>query len=116
MGKKRYEITEVQDVSRPSAKRFVAHITVSAVSKPEILEIIKEVTQQIRNDNDKYCLPNTVKKFGNSPAHVVRLYVHAENGNLIVQSMWVDYEAKDVILPKPLTYNDEIEGYRGCLV
>lgn len=110
MIERQYEIIEVQDVSRLKAKRFVAHIKVFTKDKPELLEIINEVTAKIKTDNEEYCIPMTIKKFGSSPAHVVHLYLHFEkNDNLIGQSMWMDYEAKDVSLPKPLVYNDEIK-------
>jgi hypothetical protein len=107
-----YEIVDVQDVSRPRAKRFVAHVVVSTMDKQKVLEIIKEVTKKIRDDNEEYCTEHTIRKFGDSPAHVVRLYVHVRKENedsLIAQSMWMDNNAKDVTLPKPLTCNDEIE-------
>jgi hypothetical protein len=110
MAEKLYEIAEVQDVSRLRCKRFVAHVVVFTKDKQELSEIIQEVTKEIKVNNEDYCLPLTLKKFGDSPAHAVRLYLHYEKiNNLIGQSMWLDYDAKDIILPKPLVYNDEIE-------
>lgn len=88
-----YEIMDVQDISRPRCKRFVAHINVCTDDKDVIKTAILEATKEIR----------TTRK----PTHVVRLYVHA-NGKLVCQSMWVDKTLQDVPLPKPLDYNDYV--------
>lgn len=111
MIEKRYEIFKVQDVSRLKAKRLVAHIKVFTLDKTELRKIISEATAKIKADNDEYCLAMTRKKFGETHAHVVHLYLHYNHdGNLIGQSMWMDYDTEGVTLPKPLVYNDETDG------
>ena len=86
-----YEITEIQDVSRPRCKRYVTHIIVSSADKDDVKAAIAKATEEVR------------KSVGT--AHVVKLYVHA-NEKLLCQSMWVDNEFADAPLPKPLEYND----------
>lgn len=98
-----YEITEIQDISRPRCKRFVAHINIQTKDKNTLKRIIREATQNIKYT--KECSLRTKEKFGDTPAHVVRLYIHGTSG-LIAQSMWVDNTLEDVPLPKPLNYND----------
>lgn len=88
-----YEITDIQDISRPRCKRFVAHVNIGSDDKDKIKTAISKATQEIKNNHN--------------PAHVVRLYVHA-NGKLICQSMWVDNTFTDAPLPKPLNYNDSV--------
>jgi len=90
-----YEITDIQDVSRPRCKRYVAHVNIPPnLSKSEIKTIILQATQEIRNKYDVI--------------HVVRLYIHKEN-SLMAQSMWMDKTLTDVPLPKALNYNDSID-------
>jgi len=110
-----YKITEIQDISRPRAKRFVAHIQVHTTNKPLIKKIIQDATETVKRTNQ--CSPRTREKFGDDPAHVVRLYIHS-TGGIICQSMWVtdkktfavDHPEEpytvDIRLPKPLNYND----------
>ncbi len=82
--------TGIQDVSRPSCKRFIAHINVDSTDRDSIKSVISETTQEIR---DKHS------------AHVVWLYVHA-NRKLVCRTMWVDSTLEGIPLPKPLDYND----------
>jgi hypothetical protein len=86
-----YKIIEIQDVSRPRCKRFVAHVIVASSDKNEIKTVISQATEDVKA---------SVKL-----AHVVRLYIHA-NEKLICQSMWVDKTFTGAQLPKPLNYND----------
>ena len=99
-----YEILRVEDVSRPRCKRFVGHINVNATDKDAIKTVIAEATDNIRHSKD-YDSEATKIKFGDLPAHVVKLYVYSES-KLLCQSMWVDKEFKDAPLPLPLKYND----------
>lgn len=87
-----YEIMEIQDVSRPLCKRYVAHITVSSAVKENTKTAIKKATEEIKN---------TV-----NAAHVVKLYVHDISGKLLCKSMWVDKEFTLAPLPKQLACND----------
>lgn len=89
-----YEITEIQDISRPRCKRYVAHVNVLSTVKEDIKAAISKATEEVK----------TSMKL----AHVVRLYIHA-NEKLICQSMWVDKAFTDAPLPKPLNYNDSID-------
>lgn len=116
-----YRITKTQDISRPRAKRFLAHVTVHTTNKDTIKKIIQEVTEIVKHTNQ--CLPKTKERFGDESAHVVWLYVHFA-GRIICQSMWVTDKktftvdhpeepyAVDIRFPKQLNYND----YAGDVV
>jgi hypothetical protein len=90
-----YEITRVEDVSRPRCKRFVGNVVVTdnPATSDEIKTIIVNATKDIKNAHD--------------PCHVVRLYIHTDI-KLRCQSMWVDKTFTDAPLPLPLKYNDSV--------
>lgn len=117
-----YKITEIQDISRPRCKRFVAHVQINATNKRLIKKIIHDVTQVIKHNKGSSV---TEKKFGDQPAHVVKLYIHSSSG-LLCQSTWVtdkkqflaDHREEpysvEIQLPKPQIY-DEYEGDIGIV-
>ena len=102
-----YEIMEVQDISRPRCKRFVAHIKAHMADVDSIKAVISDATEKLKLA-DQYSNEATKQRFGNAPAHVIRLYVYY-SGKLVCQSMWADNTLKDVPLPKPLDYNDYVD-------
>ena len=109
-----YKITEIQDVSRPRAKRFLAHVTVHTTDKDAIKKIVQEATGIVKYNN----APNS--KFKDELAHAVWLYIHY-SGKLICRTLWVtdkktvlmDKDTEpyflEIQLPKPLEY-DELVG------
>jgi hypothetical protein len=112
-----YEITNIQDVSRPRSKRFIAHIQSHTTSKDLIRKTIQEATEVVKHTSQ--CSSRTKKKFGDEPAHVVWLYIRGTNG-ILCRTMWVtdkktftvDHPEKpytvDIRLPKFLDYNDHM--------
>ena len=88
-----YEITEIQDISRPRCNRYVAHVNVPSTVKDEVKSAISKATEEVKTSMKR--------------AHVIRLYIHASE-KLICQSMWVDKAFTDAPLPIPLNYNDFI--------
>lgn len=86
-----YQIQEIQDVSRPQVKRYVAHVAVETKGKRKVKRAILEATEQIRRDK--------------SPAHVVWLYVSLKD-KLLCRTMWSDPGKADAPMPKPLDFND----------
>ena len=86
-----YQIKEIQDVSRPQVKRYVAHVAVETNGRRKVKRAIIEATEQIRRDKPT--------------AHVVWLYVSL-NGKLLCRTMWTDPDKTDAPMPKPLEFND----------
>ena len=86
-----YQITEIQDVSRPICKRFVAHVVVDKKNKTAIKRMIEDATNEVRAEK--------------KPAHIVWLYVW-HKGKLKCRTMWVDKTFNEAPLPKPLDFND----------
>lgn len=117
-----HKITEIQDISRPRCKRFVAHMQVNTNNKRLIKKIIYDVTQTIKHNKGS---PVTEKRFGDQPAHVVKLYVHGSAG-MLCQSTWVTDKktfliehpeepySVEIRLPKPQIY-DEYKGDIGIV-
>lgn len=109
-----YRITKTQDISRPRAKRFLAHVTVHTTNKDTIKKVIQEATEIVKHHN----APNS--KFKDKLAHVVWLYIHY-SGRLVCRTLWVtdkktvlmDKDTESYFLeiqpPKPLEY-DELVG------
>jgi hypothetical protein len=110
-----YKITEIQDVSRPRAKRFLAHVTVHTTNKDTIKKIIQEATEIAKHTNT----PSS--KFKDELAHAVWLYVHY-SGKLICRTLWVtdkktvlmDEDTEpyflEIRLPKPLEYDELVDN------
>jgi len=88
-----YKITDIQDISRPICKRYVAHIEVAPNTN------VYDIKTVIVNATKEIC-----KKY--DVVHIVRLYVHMGK-NIACQSMWVN-DIDDIPLPKHLKYNDSI--------
>jgi len=86
-----YKIYEIQDLSRPRCKRYLAHIEVDAIERQSIKQIIERSTQEVREK----C----------NPAHVVWLYVW-HNRKLLCRTMWEDKTLEDVPMPRALDSND----------
>lgn len=94
-----YEIKEVQNLSRPICKRYLAHVEVEKKNKTAVKRDIVGATSEVRKDK--------------VPAHVVWLYVWHE-GKLLCRTAWVDKTFTQAPLPKPLDYNDH-EGDIGIV-
>jgi hypothetical protein len=88
-----YKTTEIQDVSRPICKRYVAHVEVDKKNKTAVKRMIEDATDEVRKSNN--------------PVHVVWLYVWRK-GKLMCRTMWVDKTFTEAPLPKPLKFNDHI--------
>ena len=86
-----YQITEIQDVSRPICKRYIGHVAVDKKNKTAIKRMIENATNEVRKEKEI--------------AHVVWLYVWLK-GKLKCRTMWVDKTFDEAPLPKPLDFND----------
>lgn len=89
-----FKILEVQDLSRPQCKRYLARVVIDTTNIEEIKSAIETCTEQVR---EHY-----------THVHVVWLYIYNEN-KLLCRTLWVDKTLKDVPLPKPLDYNDQVD-------
>lgn len=94
-----YKIREIQDVSRPICKRYVAHVDVDVAGKTSVKRMIETWTERVK----KQC----------SPAHVVWLYVYHDK-KLLCRTAWVDKDFTEAPLPLSLDYNDH-EGDIGIV-
>jgi hypothetical protein len=116
--KYKYEIKEIGDYCRPLCKRYKATVVLLRdYSKDQIKEIIKEVTEKVKNLN-YYESEKTKSWWKDTPkAHVVWLYIDTKPNftvgkmktNWLCRTSWIDTEAKDIVRPEKLGGNDSVD-------
>jgi len=110
----RYTIVNQRDVSHPGAKRYSATILLDRhYPKDVIRTIIQDVTRKLKYSS--YYRNERVKaRWGNSPAHVVWLFIaydleDVQNANWICRSCWIDSSLPENMRPIGLDGNERLE-------
>lgn len=110
----RYNVHSLRDSSHGQAKRYVADVLLNGVTaKQDILEIIKEVTFELRTR--KYHRNEILKKrWVNTPAHVIWLFVYpsfedVKSTNWICRTQWISQELAPEFAPMKLSGEESSE-------
>ncbi|OUM85450.1 hypothetical protein [Parageobacillus thermoglucosidasius] len=111
----RYTIVRQMDDSNGLSKRYSAIIQVDRHYSQEIIRtVIREATLTLRNST-YYRSRLTKSRWGNTPAHVVQLYVAHDHEdvlttNWVCRSLWIDPALSDAVHPKSLNGDELFEG------
>lgn len=98
-----YTILSLRDTSHNGAKRYSANIFVESSTRSDILEVVKKATEYIRQ-RMYYRSEITKQRWGDTPAHVVFLFVYTSIDDLrmtnwICRSLWIDEELPEQFAP-----------------
>lgn len=113
--KANFSIVSKEDISHGGAKRYGANVIIEKYySRFEIKKIIKKVTAELIESNF-YRSEIVWKKWGNTPAHVVWLYIYKDqedikNVNWICMSEFIDPNLEKNMRPNSLNGDDKIDG------
>ena len=109
-----YEIPDLRDVSHGGARRLTAKVLLDAHYDRDLLrEIIREATCRVRLSS--YCRGELVRKrWGNSQAHVVWLYLAADlqdlfSANWLAQTQWIDPDLDQSMRPIELSASEHVD-------
>lgn len=110
--KDEYTILSLQDSSHNGAKRYSANILVPSTSQSAIRKISEKAIKEIRQ-RQYYRSEITKKRWENTPAHVVFLFVYTSIDdfrmtNWISRSLWIDNTLPEQFAP--LRFKGELNG------
>ncbi len=112
--KRQYTVRSQQDVSHAGAKRYSATVLLDRHYPREVVkDIVVKVTKELRKSC--YYRNDMVKaRWGNTPAHVVWLFVaydlaDIQTSNWVCRSSWIDEQLSDDMRPIPLDGDERIE-------
>jgi len=112
--KPRYDIVSLSDVSHAGAKRYKAFVILDRhYTTPVIRDIIREATETVKQSG--YYRDERVRAhWGDTPAHVVWLFIAADQQdiracNWICRTSWIDASLPRNMRPSALSSDEQID-------